>query len=110
MKSAIYKKPLPAKKLSKVDREQSVLFGLIELYLKTGKPIGSHTLQENGFESLSSATIRNYFGKMEEQGYLKQQHTSGGRIPTQKAFRAYAEAHRHQGLIEGDQEETTRRL
>ncbi|EKE08484.1 MAG: heat-inducible transcription repressor, partial [uncultured bacterium] len=54
MKSAIYKKPLPAKKLSKVDREQAVLFGLVELYLKSGKPIGSHTLQENGFESLSS--------------------------------------------------------
>jgi heat-inducible transcriptional repressor len=105
MKSATLKKIFPARKLPKTDREQAVLLGLIELYLKTGKPIGSHTLQENGFESFSSATLRNYFGKMEEAGYLKQQHTSGGRIPTQKAFRLYAEAHRDQGVVEKSQEE-----
>jgi len=104
MKTAI-KKILSAKKLPKTDREQAVLLGLIELYLKSGKPIGSHTLQDNGFESLSSATIRNYFSKMEAQGYLKQQHTSGGRIPTEKAFRLYADAHLGQGVIEGQQEE-----
>ena len=91
MKSAL-KKILPAKKLPKNDREQAVLLGLIELFLKMGKPIGSHTLQENGFESLSSATIRNYFGKMEEAVFAKQQHTSGGRIPTEKAFRLLARA------------------
>lgn len=105
MKSATYKKPLPAKKLPKTDREQAVLLGLIELYLKTGKPIGSQTLQEHGFESLSSATIRNYFAKMEEAGYLKQQHTSGGRIPTAKAFRVYADTHFHEGVLEKNQEE-----
>jgi heat-inducible transcriptional repressor len=105
MKSVQLKKLLPAKKLPKTDREQAVLLGLIELYLKTSKPIGSHTLQENGFESLSSATIRNYFGKMEAHGYLKQQHTSGGRIPTEKAFRLYADAHRNAGVLEKNQEE-----
>ncbi|OGN56095.1 MAG: heat-inducible transcription repressor HrcA [Chlamydiae bacterium RIFCSPHIGHO2_12_FULL_44_59] len=110
MKSAIYKKPLPAKKLSKVDREQAVLFGLVELYLKSGKPIGSHTLQENGFESLSSATIRNYFGKMEADGLLKQQHISGGRIPTDQAFRKYVEACRDQGVVEKVQEEAIQRI
>jgi len=105
MKSATYKKSLPPKKLPKTDRENAVLLGLIELYLKTGKPIGSHTLQENGFESLSSATIRNYFSKMEEAGYLKQQHTSGGRIPTEKAFRLYADANENEGVLEKFQEE-----
>lgn len=67
----------------------AVLHGLVELYLKTGKPIGSQTLQETGFESFSSATIRNYFAKLEEGGYLRQFHTSGGRIPTERAIRAY---------------------
>ncbi|HSX10504.1 MAG TPA: heat-inducible transcriptional repressor HrcA [Chlamydiales bacterium] len=105
MKNVPLKKIFPAKKLPKTDREQAVLLGLIELYLKTGKPIGSHTLQENGFESFSSATIRNYFSKMEEGGYLKQQHTSGGRIPTEKAFRLYADAYRDQGVVEKAQEE-----
>jgi heat-inducible transcriptional repressor len=105
MKNGGYKKTLPPKKLPKIDREQAVLLGLIELYLKMGKPIGSHTLQENGFESLSSATIRNYFSKMEEAGFLKQQHTSGGRIPTEKAFRLYADTYRNEGVLEKAQEE-----
>lgn len=103
MKNNTYK-TLTTKKIPKADRELSVLFGLIELYLKTGKPIGSHTIQESGFDSLSSATIRNYFSKLEEAGYLKQQHTSGGRIPTEKALRLYANTYETQGIIEKEQE------
>ncbi len=76
--------------MAKKDREHALLFGVIELFLKTNKPVGSHTLQENGFEFLSSATIRNYFNKLEKNGLLKQQHSSGGRIPTSLAFRTYA--------------------
>jgi heat-inducible transcriptional repressor len=91
---------LSAKKLPKNDREQAVLFGLIDLYLKSSKPIGSQTLQENGFESLSSATIRNYFAKLEDQGYLMQPHTSGGRLPTAKAFRFYADSFQDQGILD----------
>lgn len=79
-----------SKKAAKHERERQVLISLIELYLKTGKPIGSNTLKEFNFEELSSATIRNYFANLEENGYLAQQHTSGGRIPTAKAFRLYA--------------------
>ncbi len=66
----------------KHDRQFRVLKGLVELYLRTGKAIGSLTLQENGFPDLSSATIRNYFANLEQAGYLMQQHSSGGRIPT----------------------------
>lgn len=84
-------KPLLQKKPSKDEREKLILIGLVELYLKTGKPVGSNTLQENGFSSLSPATLRNYFSKLEEQGLLKQQHSSGGRIPTNLAYRIYAD-------------------
>lgn len=85
-------KRLNNKRLTKKDREESVLLGVIELYIKEAKPVGSNTLKENGFEYLSSATIRNYFSKFEKLGYLKQQHTSGGRTPTSKGYRAYANA------------------
>jgi heat-inducible transcriptional repressor len=98
-------KSLPTKKLPKTDREQATLLGLIELFLKTGKPIGSQTLQEYGFDSLSSATIRNYFAKLEELGYLKQPHTSGGRVPTAKAFKLYTENYLDQGIVDKTQEE-----
>lgn len=80
-----------AKKTGKQDRERKVLFGLIEFYLKTGKPVGSNTLKEAGFEDLSSATIRNYFANLEEAGLLTQQHSSGGRLPTHTAFKLYAQ-------------------
>lgn len=79
-----------AKKPSKEEREHSVLIGLVELYLQTGKPVGSQTLKEKGFDSLSPATLRNYFAKLEENGFLKQHHASGGRIPTNLAYKMYA--------------------
>lgn len=81
----------PAKKSAKYDRERKVLIGLVEHFLKNGKAVGSNTLKECGFVDLSSATIRNYFAHLEEEGYLMQQHASGGRIPTDKAYRLYAE-------------------
>ncbi len=84
-------KSFSPKKPSKDEREKLILTGLVELYLKTGKPVGSHTLQENGFNSLSSATLRNYFSKLEEHGLLKQQHSSGGRIPTNLGYKTYTE-------------------
>lgn len=84
-------KPLSHKKPAKDQREKLVLFKLVDLYLKTGEPIGSNTLKNYGLDALSSATLRNYFVKLEQAGYLKQQHTSGGRIPTPLAFQLYAE-------------------
>lgn len=82
---------LPAKKPNKHDRERNVLIGLVEYFIRSGKPVGSSSLKEAGFENLSSATIRNYFAHLEDEGYLVQQHISGGRIPTAKAYRFYAE-------------------
>lgn len=73
----------------KAEREKQVLFGLIEMYIQTGKPVGSQSLQESSFESISPATIRNYFAKLEEDGLLIQAHASAGRIPTPLAFKLY---------------------
>lgn len=78
------------KRLSKEERKRKVLTGLIEHYIETGKPVGSNILKDCGFDDLSSATIRNYFAQLEEEGYLTQQHSSGGRIPTSKSFKYYA--------------------
>jgi len=77
-------------KSGKEEREYKILLGLIEHYIHTGTPVGSNTLKEAGFGDISSATIRNYFSNLEKQGYLEQQHASGGRVPTEAAFRLYA--------------------
>lgn len=86
------------KKSAKTDRERKVLIGLVEHYIQTGKPVGSNVLKEVGFEDLSSATIRNYFAHLEEEGYLAQQHSSGGRIPTDQAFRLYANEYSNEAV------------
>lgn len=96
-------KSLTPRKPPKDQREKAVLLSLVDLYLETGKPIGSNTLKEKGFEGLSSATIRNYFAKLEEEGYLKQQHSSGGRIPTHLAYQFYAQTYLNSPQI-GDKE------
>ncbi len=93
-------KTIAQKKPKKDERERAVLLGLVELYLTSGKPIGSNTLRENGFDDLSSATIRNYFARLEDTGFLKQQHSSGGRIPTEEAYKLYAETYLHAPLFE----------
>ncbi len=94
---------IPAKRGKKADRELKVLKGLIELYLETGKPVGSNTLKERLFPSISSATIRNYFASLEEDGLLSQQHTSGGRVPTQEGYRLYADMVEGASCSKGDE-------
>ncbi len=88
MKTAL--KVLSNARNGKSEREKRVLLGIVDLFIQSYKPIGSNTLKENGFSDLSSATIRNYFSKLEKEGYLTQQHSSGGRIPTSKGFQYYA--------------------
>lgn len=68
-----------------------VLLASTELYIEQGTPIGSTTLQSTQFDKLSSATIRNYFSHLEQEGFLKKNHASGGRVPTDKAFCFYAD-------------------
>lgn len=97
-------KPAFLKKSAKYDRERKVLIGLVEYFLKTGKPVGSNTLKETGFGDLSSATIRNYFAHLEKEGYLTQQHSSGGRIPTNLAYRLYAQEFLNANVITEDEE------
>jgi heat-inducible transcriptional repressor len=97
-------KTLTTKRFPKKLREKRVLHGLVELFISTAKPVGSNTLKDHGFDDLSSATIRNYFSKLEKEGYLEQLHSSGGRIPTEKAFKDYAKYHLDKGQISHDEE------
>lgn len=82
--------PLLIKKSAKQNRKERVLLALVDYFIQTGKPVGSNTLKEAEFSDLSSATIRNYFSQLEEEGFLIQAHSSGGRIPTHLAYRTYA--------------------
>lgn len=103
-------KPLLLKRPAKDQREKLILFGLVELFLQTGKPVGSNTLRENGFESFSSATIRNYFAKLEQEGFLRQQHSSGGRTPTPLAYQLYAQDHLDKPILSSEEKKEIEQL
>jgi heat-inducible transcriptional repressor len=74
-------------------RSRQILTAVIESYIETGEPVGSHTIaaRQGNRDGLSAATIRNVMAELAEQGLLEQPHTSAGRIPSARAFRYYAQ-------------------
>src|SRR6185295_9105977 len=74
-------------------RRQAVLATIIDEYLVTGEPVGSHVISEKFSRApgWSSATIRNVMAELEELGLLVQPHTSAGRIPTDQGYRHYVD-------------------
>src|SRR5437868_15478645 len=74
------------------DRERRVLAAVIQSYVATAEPAGSRTLSRKFGLGVSPATIRNTMSDLEDKGYLTHPHTSAGRVPTDKAYRAYVDA------------------
>ena len=73
------------------DREEKILRMIIQEFVENRKPVGSELVAKKGLKGVSSATIRNIMKKLEEDGFLYQPHASGGRIPTDKAYRFYVD-------------------
>lgn len=74
-------------------RGQAILAAIINEHLLTGEPVGSKAIAEKfaGTFGLSSASIRNVMGELEEMGLLEQPHTSAGRVPTDRGYRFYVD-------------------
>lgn len=73
-------------------RSRRILYAAVTEYITTGEPVGSRKLARRYGLTVSPATIRNELSDLEEQGFLAQPHTSAGRIPTDKGFRAFVDA------------------
>ena len=69
-----------------------VLEAVIQAYVQTAEPAGSRALTRRFGLGVSPATIRNTMSDLEEKGFLFHPHTSAGRVPTDKAYRAYVDA------------------
>ena len=69
------------------ERQIKLLGTIIEQYAEVAAPVGSVTLAK--LFGVSSATIRSEMARLEELGYIRQPHTSAGRIPTDKGYRHY---------------------
>lgn len=72
-------------------RQEKLLDFVVREYVRTAKPIGSVLAADKSHLHLSPATIRNEMNELEQQGFLVQLHTSGGRVPTDKAYRYYVD-------------------
>ncbi|MBR3790879.1 MAG: heat-inducible transcription repressor HrcA [Clostridia bacterium] len=70
-------------------RKHNVLIGAIEDYIKDASPITSQGVQAKHIKDISTATLRNELNALEAMGYLKQLHTSSGRVPTTMGYRYY---------------------
>jgi heat-inducible transcriptional repressor len=72
-------------------RSQAILRAVIEEYIATATPVGSHALVERRRLDVSPATVRNVMAELESAGYLSHPHTSAGRVPTDAGYRLYVE-------------------
>ena len=70
-------------------RKDKVLGSVVELYIRTGEPVGSKAVSNRLNGVCSSATIRNDMSELIDRGLLIQPHTSAGRIPSATGFRYY---------------------
>lgn len=73
------------------NRKNKILHAAVHHYIKTGAPASSKILVGEYGVDCSSATVRNILAELEKEGYLAQPHTSAGRVPTDKGYRAFVD-------------------
>jgi heat-inducible transcriptional repressor len=71
------------------ERQKTLLLLIIRDYIESAQPVGSKRLAEHYHLGLSTATIRNEMAALTEMGYLRQPHTSAGRVPSEDGYRYF---------------------
>ena len=84
---------------TRMDRQKRVLELIVRHHVDTAEPVGSIVIAKE--MGLSSATIRNIMFELEEAGLIRQPHTSAGRVPTEKGYRAYVDLLLESGPVPG---------
>ena len=73
------------------ERSREIFRRIVEAYVETGEPIGSHTLARRLNIRLSPASVRNVMAELENAGLLYAPHTSAGRLPTDLGLRFFVD-------------------
>src|SRR5512139_448947 len=90
------------------ERKAAILRAVVEEYIDTAEPVGSgHVARAPGVD-VSSATVRNEMAGLEAEGYLRQPHTSAGRVPTEKGYRFFVDHLRRPTRLPGRSAEEVR--
>ncbi len=71
------------------ERQEQILKAIVEEYIKTAEPVASKILVDRYDLDVSAATIRNDMAELEAHGFIRQPHTSSGRVPTEKGYQDY---------------------
>jgi heat-inducible transcriptional repressor len=71
------------------ERQKKVLMMVVRDHIESAQPVGSQRLVEHFHLDMSSATVRNELAALTEQGFLRQPHTSAGRVPTEEGYRYF---------------------
>lgn len=71
------------------ERKRQILQAIVLDYVATAEPVGSHALIERHAIGVKSATIRNEMAELSERGFLRQPHTSAGRVPAVQGYRYF---------------------
>ena len=69
-------------------KDKQILACIVDNYINTGMPIGSSNLIKKYNLKWSSSTVRSVLHDLMQRGYLRQEHVSSGRIPTEKGIRS----------------------
>ena len=77
--------------MAKKKPNDPTLRAIVEDYVATQEPVGSKSLVERHALRVSPATVRNDMAVLEDEGYIKQPHTSAGRVPTDRGYRFFIE-------------------
>jgi heat-inducible transcriptional repressor len=78
------------------ERQKKLLMLVIRDYIESAQPIGSRRLVDYHKLDMSPATVRNEMSTLTEMGYLRQPHTSAGRVPTEDGYRYFVGQMMHQ--------------
>ncbi len=81
------------------ERQKTILMLVIRDYIESAQPVSSKALVERYHLDLSSATVRNELSALDELGYLRQPHTSAGRVPTEDGYRFFVGQMMHQAEL-----------
>jgi len=88
------------------ERKSAILRAVVEEYIETAQPVGSGHIAPA--VNVSSATVRNDMVALEHDGYLRQPHTSAGRVPTDKGYRYFVDTLRAPGQLGNSQVQQVR--
>ena len=72
-------------------RQSKLLQAIIREFIDTAEAVGSVNLANKYRLGVSPATIRNEMAELVDQGYLKKNHTSSGRQPTNLGFKHFVD-------------------